>query len=212
MKAKEMDIAGIPLQCLLIGEVYAEEAISYANSESVSINSKLFANNSITHLYEKMVQKKFNIATIRYKQSGLQYGELMTAHKCLSLWLIFPQQAKNLKTECYSFTLQHIFNAGILESSSSVQAPRFIHRTFAEYFVALFLEEVSYVEKPLNNSVDILINALSNQRSFETIEGATKLACHEFNYPVILFTFLKFINVTRRQVSLRKSGRHRQVF
>lgn len=186
MKAKEMDIAGIPLQCLLIGEVYEEEAINFANSESITINSKIFANNSIANLYAKMIRKKFSIATIRYKQSGLLYSELMSAHKYLSLWLIFPELTKHLKAEYHSFTLQHIFNAGILESSSSIQAPRFIHRTFAEYFVALFIEEIFFVDKPLCTSLDIFLSSLSSRKGYRRIGGQSKITCYEFTFPVIL--------------------------
>lgn len=144
MNAREQDVAGIPLLCLIIGEVYKESAEQYLKSRP-ELNPHIFKSNSLIQLYEQMVAKKFETAMNRYKEVGLQRPDIMRQlvgqHQYLSVFFIFPARLNCVTATYGDFDLQQIYNTGILEPKRAGPLPRFIHWTFAEYFVATFVKE-----------------------------------------------------------------------
>lgn len=133
------DIAGITLHCLLVGEAFADEAIEFCISGNATCvpGTKI---ESVSNLFEKFINKKLEIYSENYAHQNVDekdLNDLLEAHMFLALRLLFPNCA--LKTadpfEENGNLLQAVLNVGLV--SGNATAPSFIHRTFAEYFVAL---------------------------------------------------------------------------
>ncbi|CAL8138501.1 unnamed protein product [Orchesella dallaii] len=110
MNEFERDIAGIPLQCQLLAEVYKNEAIKYARPDS-SVND----------------QKKI----------------ITRAHEYAALKLLFPGYVSKFTRyliETNQFETRELCAIGILEEADSrTGLVSFAHRTFAEYFLGMFV-------------------------------------------------------------------------
>ncbi|CAL8147979.1 unnamed protein product [Orchesella dallaii] len=137
MSNDEKDIAGIPLLCLLIAEVYQDEALEYShsNQNQDSIQQTHFKVN-ITKLCEKYIEKRF-------QNSNVPKVDLENAHMALAIQLLLPNNAKQIIETIFqssnSVSKKDLLNLGIIQADSGNPSgtPRFIHKTIAEYFVAL---------------------------------------------------------------------------
>lgn len=136
------DIAGVPLQCLLIGETFKEECKDYCTSECENQpHSPEISIDSIADLFQRFISKKFEIYFSHFGDDHVKEGDLFDAHLYLSYLHIFPGWAPKLSNSSFAkdkFLLDAILNVGIILSME--ETPIFIHRTVAEYFVSvLFL-------------------------------------------------------------------------
>lgn len=140
------DIAGIPLQCLLIGEVFEEDAKSYVLSRTERDTRKSFQwspemCNMLT-LYDKLLERKLTKFNENYNKKKLDITIVKQAHYHMAISVLFPLFKTQFKQELYkSISISELYNVGFLEPEISSPSPRFIHRTFAEYFLALFIVE-----------------------------------------------------------------------
>lgn len=166
--AKDIEIAGIPLQCKLIAEIYKDDAINYANQEDNfeipmrrirGPSQPEIRKASVTDLYIRVIEKKIKIYLKRYNILNRNTTYFMNYHKYLGLKLLFPGIAAHLKALLTTDEIseQDILNIGIVELGEPHQL-EFIHRTFAEYFVATFVVEmVTKVNSDLALAVSGLI-------------------------------------------------------
>lgn len=140
MHSEVFNIAGIPLQCRLIGEVYENDAVEYATACGVNLES--FSHHpSISSLFEKFIERRFDIYSGRYATNNISADKLMQAHQELSLTLLFPGHAETLIGEQNSIYHDELLKIGLLVDLDRSHVPKFIHRTFAEYFVAKYVFE-----------------------------------------------------------------------
>lgn len=140
---KNDEIAGIPLQCLLIGEVYEHDAKRFL--KRTTSTEKLLSQEvtTIAVLYQKLVKKKWKIFNSRYNTNNLSESEIFTAHMHLALKNLFPGHCNEFSDKLvHNMSTQEIIGFGLIEAKSILTTCEFLHRTFAEYFVALFVSEL----------------------------------------------------------------------
>ncbi|CAL8140789.1 unnamed protein product [Orchesella dallaii] len=144
MKDSEREIAGIPLQCRMLAEVYQEDAIKYSKANKVSDfeTGMVIRITSIFDMYRKLITMRFK--RISKDGEGQKLKSVTFAHMQAAVQLLFPEcdeQLKSILTEVNEvLTLRELCEIGILEKKiPTLATPRFIHRTFAEYFLGLFV-------------------------------------------------------------------------
>ncbi|CAL8069061.1 unnamed protein product [Orchesella dallaii] len=157
----ERIITGIPLQCLLLAEVYEQQAINYCKPEARTLKFNWEVELSITsifEMYKKLVKFRFSrLQTMETNGcwkpicrnlSGGNVKFFTQMHMFAALELLLPHSSSDFKsilvgnckmeTEC-----RELCTVGILEKKEAKGlTPRFIHRTFAEYFLGLFVCEL----------------------------------------------------------------------
>ncbi len=166
----ERSIAGVPLQCLLISEVFAEEAEEFADPENQQIAKTVKPTvhvKSITQLYETLITRKFktfhkihlesestsnvmkslrNIhiyISVKAIMLGSNWAKnirsiILTSKTYSRLKLFLPKwEATLVEFQAGCLPRQDILAIGILEETDSGNW-QFMHRTFAEYFIANF--------------------------------------------------------------------------
>ncbi|CAL8138531.1 unnamed protein product [Orchesella dallaii] len=152
----EREIAGIPLQCQLLAEVYKNEAIKYTSPESNVHGKDNEINVQITSFFEmyrqlmelrlRKVQMPKNIGLWR-KIRGWSLEDqtkfINKAHEYAALRLLFPDyvsQFKRFLIKSKQFKTRKLCAIGLLEESESRTGfVCFAHRTFAEYFLGMFV-------------------------------------------------------------------------
>lgn len=142
----ERTFIGIPLQAKLLAGGFVEEFAKFYNEESGKI--KLPANLSLAALYKRFISTKYNILFQEKRRfnehqsldeiTHIYTTRLDTIHQQLAFEVLFPNAEMVGNTA--SFCTEDI---GLIQATGIVQfierEPRFVHRTFAEYFAALWL-------------------------------------------------------------------------
>ncbi|CAL8148749.1 unnamed protein product [Orchesella dallaii] len=225
MNDSEREIAGIPLQCAMLAEVYAGEADKYSKPEirvsSCDIRGLNINITSIFEMYHNLVQMRFKkIETIIKSQTSAIKAMFMgksllekrkqdytNAHIYEAIKLLFPQTADELETiQKRKLKMNELYTLGILEQkeNSNEKISRFIHRTFAEYFIGLFIAQAFSTKiSCCKNYQDrqtvcrfLFFELLSTNQESEPILASCKIGkCDQiqkcnFQYPVICY----FIN------------------
>lgn len=125
-------------------EVYRQKTESYSEKHSSETNcDRVIAPNSIMELYKKFVETKIEMFTAKtHKLTNITRSDAVEIHKYLSLRLIFPNDWEKLvESPNLEFSLHDIISMGILAHECTMSTPAFLHRSFAEYFVTLFVFE-----------------------------------------------------------------------
>ncbi|CAL8138527.1 unnamed protein product [Orchesella dallaii] len=152
----ERDIAGIPLQCWLLAEVYKNEALKYASPKS-KVNGKdneiKVQITSFFEMYTQLMEIRFqrvemptNISLWR-KLTGWSLEDQKTfitkTHEYAALKLLFPDYVNKFKRYLINskqFKTRKLCAIGILEEADNETGlVRFVHRTFAEYYLGMFV-------------------------------------------------------------------------
>ncbi|CAL8071065.1 unnamed protein product [Orchesella dallaii] len=198
MTDSERNIAGIPLQCRMVGETYEKQAIRCSNMTSnVCSGAELIIISSIFEVYEKHMNMRFE------KADSNQYDNMRKAHMWLALELLFPDHSSEFESLYSSGILMNeICGIGIVEATDSNNI-RFVHRTFAEYLVAMLAHEII-----INSSLhgDVLLSTIfklsPNQMTLITpFERSVGFKSFEFSFPVICY-FLNAFLKTQSQINL----------
>lgn len=133
-------VAGIPLQCMLIGLVYEDQALEFYHENSPipdDMMPKAERIDSITDLFTLIILSKIRKFKTRYQQEEVDTKRIQDAHAFLSFELLFPSSMEMIRRILkIGVTTTDLYNVGILQSGTDGTTHRFIHRTFAEYFVA----------------------------------------------------------------------------
>ncbi|CAL8139116.1 unnamed protein product [Orchesella dallaii] len=163
MNDYEQGIAGIPLQCSLLAEVYREEAIRYCKLDSTDPNCNYTISvdiriTSIFEMYKKLMEMRFRtiqipeascfLTTCKKWSARKKIKFIINAHIYAAFELIFPESAKTFKRQLIGnikVDQNTLCTLGILEKLPSKNAPRFVHRTFAEHLVGLFIAHMLLV-------------------------------------------------------------------
>lgn len=137
LSSAENDIAGVPLLCMLIADVFKSDALSYCKSNPLF--DPPISRISIEKLFRRFIDKKMEIYMERYVQDhDDEWSKVLRAYKYLSVKLILPKNPTALvgDFEIDLLLWEKLQAPGILKIGSSINSPIFLHRTFAEYFVA----------------------------------------------------------------------------
>jgi hypothetical protein len=146
---KDKEFTGIPLQCRMLAEAFDEQVKIFVQSaESVpELQFKL----DLIGLYETFMKRKYDIfVEKKIKMRKTNVGaeavrtqfltNIMQDHQILALKTLFAEEQVALfqiNSQCI-FSDEDITRIGIVQISDDRKL-HFIHRTFAEYYVAEFL-------------------------------------------------------------------------
>jgi hypothetical protein len=145
---KDREFTGIPLQIHMLAEVFEEEFTSFCHSEKSEpeLPEKL----ELLGLYKRFIERKYDIC---YKEKPNTTASKMTAgeqqssyfkctqeHQLLALEALFPedQVAYLKKDHHYAISDEELSGIGIVQRNKEGKL-KFIHRNFAEFYVAEFL-------------------------------------------------------------------------
>lgn len=140
VNSSEQDIAAVPLQCMLIAEEYQEDALEFSDAKNNLLGtdcSPEFPINSLFDLYKAFISKKFDAA------QDMSDDDLETDHVILALDELFPDtrldefEATKISIKDLSYSMR--LEIGLVQASNSTASPRFIHQSFAEYFIAWYV-------------------------------------------------------------------------
>lgn len=192
MNSHEDDIAGIPLQCMLIAEAFSKEAKSYAELENAEPEFEWDLNvKTIMDLYDLYLSNMLSkyILTLQMQDSDLSLSsrELKNAHSYLAFRLILPlMELDFLQFDIDAFHFQDLYGVGIVVANGSQDAPRFIHRTFAEYFIARSMAEC--MGEGRWNSTSAMLDVLgTSEIQVMEVDDFLKVPTCQFTFPVICY-------------------------
>lgn len=215
LEAKDHDIAGIPLQCYLIAEVYEDTAIQFMktiNDKPSQCLETFTPIRNLIGLYEKLVEKKLAKFYLNYPseislhlegdlvKERLPKRDLINAHIFKSIELLFPSEVHLLEQTLCTPTVwrEHLVSVGFLEAKSFKSSLVFIHRTFAEYFVALFIIDVLQGQQLVSNSNTILSDIFKTQIVEVRLPNGVLVKSNTFECNVICY----FINMLIRNIDI----------
>ncbi|XP_063924865.1 uncharacterized protein LOC135138779 isoform X2 [Zophobas morio] len=142
---KHVDILGIPLQIFMLTEIFRQNKESYLEL----LNNKLL----LTDLYRYFIDGKFSFffggkvpVNCDYWKAEVEKKkeEKLKRYEKIALELIFPDEIlKELKIDCsqdLDLVSEDFATVGVVTGLQN-GIPQFVHVSFAEYFVALYLSK-----------------------------------------------------------------------
>jgi len=161
---RDRQFTGIPLQSRMLAEAFDEEVrIFYESAES---KPEIFYNLDLLGLYETFIERKHDIfqeekfqvsvnnaAAKEQREHDLKSMRL--DHQLLALKMLFNEEQVALcqKSKECSFSTEKLTRIGIVQIHCDGK-PHFIHRTFAEYYVADCL--VNSMTEGINTSEQVV--------------------------------------------------------
>jgi ankyrin repeat protein len=161
---KDGEFTGIPLQTMMLGEIFINEAKEYCCSEEFNIPEKF----KLLFLFKKFTEKKFDIYLIEKNKVGTSNLEVKSDQKdyvekhmiSALLYLLSTNEFKGLCGAINSSDLDQAkrFMRGVkaqklgIITKNADRKPHFIHRCFAEYFAAKwFVDNFRNCEESFSN-------------------------------------------------------------
>ncbi|CAL8123925.1 unnamed protein product [Orchesella dallaii] len=187
MTDSERNIAGIPLQCRMVAEIYEEQAIRCTDMKSNDAEPIII--NSMFEVYVKHMNMRFE------KADSNQHDTIRKVHMWLALELLFPDYSSQFKSPNRSgIPLNELCGVGIVEATDSNDI-RFVHRTFAEYLVALLAHEIIIHSSHPDLLLSTIFKLSPNQVTLTTPfkEANVELESFQFNFPVICYFVNAFL-------------------
>ncbi|XP_069687335.1 uncharacterized protein [Periplaneta americana] len=150
----ESQFMGIPLQARMMAEMFERDLKTFNEKGDVALPEKI----NLIEIFEKFVQFKYDLFTekkmkidlsnVAFKSTfGKYYKDYDQKHAVCSLAILVPESDKrivrpkeiwNNVNEVIHEVEREIFRIGIIDGVMS-NKPHFIHRSFAEYFCALWI-------------------------------------------------------------------------
>lgn len=162
----DTEIAGIPLQCSLLGEIYAEDAVDYANSSLTAIDVSVDLH-SINDMFNELLNLRLKHITRKEKK------QMLVLHSFVAINLLFPKITKPF--EFISVDPEMIHRIGLIRSTGSFPETNFQynHRSCAEYVLARYLVKclLTCSGKEIKYLQEILPSALMVKRSHHEVEA-----------------------------------------
>jgi hypothetical protein len=165
---KDKEFTGIPLQCRMLAEAFDEEVKTYC--QSVESVPKLQLKLDLIGLYAKFIKSKYDIYqkykfqvrinnVIAKEQRARDLRNMTEDHQLLALKVLFTEEQVTLLlnyTQC-TFSAKQLEKIGIVQISQDDKL-HFIHRTFAEYYVAeFFVNQLTEGKKTTQQVQDVLL-------------------------------------------------------
>jgi ankyrin repeat protein len=149
IRDEERKCTGIPLQCRMLAEAFDDDVRTFCQSAEPipEFPFKL----DLLGLYERFIERKYdiyqkekfqvpsnNVVAIEQRKRDLK--SMREDHQLLALKVLFTEEqvAQLQNNGQYTFSAKELTRVGIVQVSYSGEL-HFIHRTFAEYYVADFL-------------------------------------------------------------------------
>lgn len=134
LTTEDTAVTGIPLQCRLIAEVYADEARRFCLHEKTSFR---FSSFKTCNMYKNYIEQRIGNAT----KNQIQSNNFKKLHYWHAFQLIFPQHDLSIDVTHLEEENEIILKAGIMKLGydRDFHKLEFVHRTFAEYLVAEYL-------------------------------------------------------------------------
>lgn len=169
---KDQEFTGIPLQTRMLAEAYQNDCLDYLLDPA---ETQITIKKNLIDLYEKFIESKFNIyfdEKVKISCSSQAepiktrvWEDILKRHQILALYALFNKDdfEKLTGTNSVESKIKEIKDgnemAGIVDGIVE-EKPHFVHRTFAEYFVAQFLvDQIIFNSGPIRQeAVDYLIN------------------------------------------------------
>ena len=143
---KDREFTGIPLQTRMLAEAFDEEVKKFY--ESAESKAEISYQLDLLGLYELFLERKYHIyqqekfqvsvSKVAVKeQRELNLKSMRLDHQLLALNMLFNEEKVALVQNNweYSFKVEQLTRIGIVQINCEGK-PHFIHRTFAEYYVA----------------------------------------------------------------------------
>jgi hypothetical protein len=166
---KEKEFTGIPLQTRMLAEAFDEEVKTFCLSQKSE--PELPKQLCLVDLYRKLIKRKMNIFKSKGGIAEEQHAEIIMYdisitknHQKLALEILLPELKDTVLKleESELLAPEAIARIGIVQYIDN--KPHFIHRTFAEYYVADFLvtqlsKETRFLLEVLNILFKVLLGA-----------------------------------------------------
>ena len=179
IKDSPMKFMGIPLQARLLAESFLSEVKEFCNG--VEDVPKLPVTLDINDLYQRFIKRKYEIFFNDKRKEKRQYSEfqkhfeenlLNEVHQRIAISLLFPNDLTTLFAEAEHklLSMEETRLVGLIQSTGS--ETQFVHRTFAEYFVAKLLFDLLNAPKgdyKYNTAKEFLFKHIFKAR-YEVIE------------------------------------------
>ncbi|PSN47946.1 hypothetical protein C0J52_10325 [Blattella germanica] len=165
-----MNFTGIPLQLRMLAEVFASEASHYVETGDITLPLKF----DLLKLYKMFVDKKweiyFNRMGVNISKVGLSkdYQKLRAMFEqklmcCAVFSMLGSYKVRKLKNasfvqqECEEYISEFKTGNNRIGIISEVinDKPRFVHRTFAEFYMAKFFSEFFFMQTSANKTLNI---------------------------------------------------------
>lgn len=165
------EMNGTPLHCKLLTEYFDEQP---DNNVADGGAYNLF------RLYKHFVEEKINKFMKLHSKFDDSPGksQLVASLKYLSISLIFPEHYKSFRAALCpkEIPLQALIGMGFLEEGSRLEPPRFVHHSFAQYFVAILFQDLvngRYSSVPKSVAAPLLLQLLGTDKVSTPNEEAT---------------------------------------
>jgi len=179
---KDREFTGIPLQTRMLAEAFREKFRSFY--ESKKSKPELPQKLDLLGLYKTFIDRKYNIfftEKSKFEQSNIHaerirerdLKNIQLEHQLLAFEALFPEdQVTFLQSyDRTTFSDEELAMIGIAQRNKEGK-PHFIHRTFAEYFVADFLINQLTKKTKQNAQVkELLLNEVLLQKDCHVIRA-----------------------------------------
>ncbi len=156
----DKEMAGIPLLCHLIAEVYAHKVQFYSTTNSLIIKFTW----KIPQMYQQFIEQRIGAVTTNEDE----FKNIKLFHCCHALKLLFPEKGfhddEKFKTVNQEMASSDVFKAGIIQLQSNTKL-EFLHRTFAEYFAAEYFS--SKLQSTAPETKTVVLNYLDKKDGTE---------------------------------------------
>lgn len=144
------DVAGTPLLCFLLAEIYKKEAHECQKQDLSYATNRRITDLSITILYEQYIDRTLRSCGTK-DDPFLQHVEV-------ALHILFPElQPPFILTEWKAGNVKNLLKYGIVQANSIADTCRFVHFTIAQYMVArgiIHIIECMSNNASTNNTLD----------------------------------------------------------
>ena len=179
IRDKDKEFTGIPLQTRMLAEVFEKRFETFYLSENSEpeLPHKL----DLLCLYEEFIKRKYKITETQAvkmtatDQRNVYLNCIHLHHKLVALEALFPEHEVTVTFQQiygdYALSPEELARIGIAQRNSEGK-PQFIHRTFAEYYVADFLKShLAKETKQISQVQELLLDEVLLRRDSHVIRA-----------------------------------------
>jgi ankyrin repeat protein len=177
---EEKELTGIPLQCRMLAEAFDEEVRTFC--QSAETTTELPFQLDLIGLYKRFIERKYdiyqkekfqvplyNVVAIEQRERDLK--SMREEHQLLALKVLFTEEQVALfeGNKQYTFSAKELTRVGIVQVSHEGNL-HFIHRTFAEYYVAdILVKQLTEGSKTSQQVQDLLLQKIFLKNDYRMI-------------------------------------------
>jgi ankyrin repeat protein len=171
---KDREFTGIPLQTRMLAEAFevdfGSEPVLPKQLNLLGLYGRFIERKFDIYYREKSKSRADNVGAEEQRERDLKNIKL--EHQRLALQMLFTDDEMTFLENCHSsFSDEQLARIGIARKNSKGK-PQFIHRTFAEYFVAEFLiNELRKKTKQHTRVKEILLNVILLEPFYQVLQS-----------------------------------------